>query len=175
MILSRWSFAGEISDGTSIRNYGYFPFGQLFGNIVYRADSLSDFKNLPSELRRVDAVIGNPPYQFLSGRGSPVAALNREGNEIESQILAGDIETLIARFPESSKGCRDKYKWFIDRATECLNIGGKLGYIVPNTWMAYPRYRDLRALLVDRGSIDQIVDFGTNAFSSAMVPTAALI
>jgi hypothetical protein len=120
-------------------------------------------------------VIGNPPYRFLSGRDSPIAALRREGQIDKSVKLGEEVGILAERFPESSAGCKDRYKWFIDRATECLKPGGYLGYVVPNTWLMYPRYLDLRVLLQARGRIEEVLDLGAHPFTRACVPVATLV
>ena len=147
----------------------------ILENSIILADALDTPENLPVKLNSFDAVIGNPPYQFYSGRGSPVAAFKHEGKHKEAKILANEIKTLTDRFPLSSHGCRDRYKWFIDRATQFLQTGGRLGFITPNTWLAYPRYRDIRCLLGSNGRIEQVIDFGSLAFDRAHVPAATLL
>jgi len=147
----------------------------LLEKIIIEADALADFDKLPINAGSFDGVIGNPPYQFFSGRGSPVAALRKSGKTKKAKILDDEINILVERFSESSSGCRDRYKWFIQRAIELIKPGGYLGYITPNTWLAYPRYHDIRNLLKKFGNIESVIDLGTLPFKRAHVPTAILI
>jgi len=147
----------------------------LSGRILRRADALSDFKDLPIGEGRADGVIGNPPYQFFSGRGSPVALLRKTGGHEKAETLRKEIDDLARRFPATSSGCRDRYKWFINRAVEFLRPGGILGFITPNTWIAYPRYRDIRNLLSSEGEFEAVIDLGSLAFERAHVPAAVMI
>lgn len=146
---------------------------ETLDKIILHQDALADLEEIP--LRSVDCVIGNPPYQFYSGRGSPVKALERAGKIQESRKLADELDILAKRFPQSSIGCRDRYKWFIDRAVEIIKPGGVLGFITPNTWLQYPRYDDIRTLLSQNGKIESVIDFGSHAFSRAHVPASILI
>ena len=144
-------------------------------DIILWTDALDDLKKFPIEKNSVDAVIGNPPYQFFSGRGSPVAALCRAGKPKYASRLKEEIEIFAQRFEDSSAGCRDKYKWFIQRSVELIKPGGYLGFITPNTWIAYPRYKDIRTLLSKCGSIVSVLNLGRYPFTRAHVPTAILI
>ncbi len=143
--------------------------------MLIEVDALSEIDRLPVGMDEADGVIGNPPYQFFSGRGSPVAALQRSGNEKESEKLSRELDLLSERFPATSHGCRDRYKWFINRAVELLHPGGILGFITPNTWIAYPRYRDIRTLLADEGRFISVIDLGAHTFRHAHVPTSIII
>ncbi len=147
----------------------------LSGRILRHADALSDFRDLPFGEGQADGVIGNPPYQFFSGRGSPVAFLRKTGGKKKAGELRKEIDELARRFPATSSGCRDRYKWFINRAVELLRPGGLLGFITPNTWIAYPRYRDIRILLDGEGDFEGVIDLGSLAFERAHVPAAVMI
>jgi len=147
----------------------------LSKDMILWTDALADLKKFPIGKNSVDAVIGNPPYQFFSGRGSPVAALYRAGKPKYASRLKEEIESLAQRFKESSAGCRDKYKWFIQRSVELIKPGGYLGFITPNTWIAYPRYKDIRTLLSRHGNIVSVLNLGRYPFKRAHVPTAILI
>jgi hypothetical protein len=157
------------------KNHGISIDKNALSGIVLKADSLSDNPEVVSKVGKIDAVIGNPPYQFLTGRGSPVAALQRDGEFAAANDLADEIAALTIQFPRSSKGCKDRYKWFIDRATQFPGNSGRLGFITPNTWLFYPRYADIRELLVSDGRLEAIADFGSCAFNRAHVPAAAFI
>ncbi|MCX6646793.1 MAG: N-6 DNA methylase [bacterium] len=155
--------------------YGIDSGKDILDKIILNQDALADFQDLPNKKYSVDCVIGNPPYQFYSGKGSPVKALERAGKLSESNKLAVELNILSKRFPQSSIGCLDRYKWFINRAIELIKPDGVLGFITPNTWLQYPRYRDIRTLLATNGNIESIIDFGQHAFSRAYVPSCVVI
>jgi len=156
-------------------HYGTGISRTVLDRIIIKADALADFDSLPVREGSADAVIGNPPYQFFSGKGSPVALLRKEGRHEEAEKLQMELEEHARRFPGTSHGCRDRYKWFVNRAVEFLHDGGMLGFITPNTWIAYPRYRDLRGLLAQEGKLEAVIDLGSHAFRRAHVPTSILI
>ncbi len=162
----RWHFENK---------YSLKPAKSTVEKILKCVDALSEFENLPFGIGNVDCVIGNPPYQFYSGKGSPVASLKKAGKNDEARKLEIELAGLAKRFPATSKGCRDRYKWFINRAVEFLKPGGILGFITPNTWMQYPRYRDVRTLLAGEGNIKAIIDLGSLAFRRAHVPASIII
>lgn len=123
-----------------------------------------------------DIVFGNPPYLFLSGKGSLVQKLLSEGNTDRAHILSEYFNRIAAKLPRSSQGCRDYYKWFFQKGLELLNGYGVLGYITPNTYLTLTRYADIRQLLFSslRGSA-KVLDLGFDVFSVPIVPSAITI
>ena len=98
-------------------------------------------------------VIANPPY------GAIIDELSM---------------TFAKLYPRSTKAFKDIYKMFIDKALSDLIIkGGCLIYIIPNTFIFQPRYRDIRLFLLDY-NIRRIINLGENVFET-VVPTAILI
>lgn len=148
---------------------------KVLDGIILKADALSEIERLPIKADSIDGIMGNPPYQFFSGRGSPVASLKKAGKLDEARILEKELDELTARFPRTSHGCRDRYKWFVDRAVELTRPDGMLGFITPNTWIAYPRYRDFRFLLSGEGRFESVIDLGSLAFKQAHVPASVMI
>jgi SAM-dependent methyltransferase len=147
----------------------------ILDEIIKCADALSAPSNLPFSLNSFDCVTGNPPYQNFSSRGSPVARLVSEGKIREAEELKSEINFYRARFPESSHGCLDRYKWFIDRGIQFLKAGGVLGYITPSTWLVLPRYSDIRKVCEENGKIIELIDFGSHAFDRAHVPASTFV
>lgn len=96
-----------------------------------------------------DVIVGNPPY----------------GADIDNYI-----EFYESRYPDTSKGYKDIYKYFFSRSLQLLKDGGSLGFITPNTFLRQPRYGDLRRLLLSQ-TINQLVDLGDNVFD-VVVPTS---
>ncbi len=97
-----------------------------------------------------DAIIGNPPY-------------------------GANIDKFINYFKEKFQDSIGKYveiyKIFLVTSIGLLRSGGKLGMITPNTFIAQPRYSDIRKFLL-QFNIEQVINLGDNVFSEAVVPTA---
>ncbi|PKP61089.1 restriction endonuclease [Candidatus Atribacteria bacterium HGW-Atribacteria-1] len=100
-----------------------------------------------------DIVIANPPY----------------GATIDE--LVGVYGKL---YPRTTKAFKDIYKIFIDKSlTDLIRKNGILTYIIPNTFMLQPRYKDLREFLLGF-DIKIILNLGEDVFE-AVVPTSILI
>lgn len=104
-----------------------------------------------------DAVLGNPPYLRIQELGRDVAAHCRE------------------RYA-TAYGAFDAYVPFIERGLRLLKPAGRLGYIVPSTWIKLDYGRRLRALFARERLVEHIVDFGhAQIFDSATNYTCLLI
>lgn len=111
----------------------------------------SDVFNRPSDCEKgFDIVIGNPPY------GANIDAL---------------VKVYEKRYPNTSHGFKDIYKYFFDRGLELCHEGATLCYITPNTYLRQPRYGDVRRVILDN-KICQILNLGENIFEEAVVPVA---
>ena len=119
-----------------------------------------------------EAVIGNPPFLFLSGRGSPVQQLKKQQKYLQANALRLKFETYKKLYPETSQGCRDLYKWFVQLCIELVQENGFIGLILPSSWIRLERYQDLRVLLLDR--LSHIEEYGS-VFASLTVPTSIII
>ena len=100
-----------------------------------------------------DAVIGNPPY----------------GSNIDEYV-----DYFKEVFGETVQNYVEAYKVFIAKSLELVKSDGNLCFITPNTFIAQPRYKDLRSFLLDK-KIEKIVDLGDNVFDGVVVPTAVLL
>ena len=95
-----------------------------------------------------DIVIGNPPY----------------GANIDSEIKFYE-----KKFPDTSHGFKDIYKYFVNLALSfLLNENGLLCFITPNTYFRQPRYSDLRKYLLNY-KIDKLVNLGANVFDASVL------
>jgi adenine-specific DNA-methyltransferase len=119
-----------------------------------------------------DIVIGNPPYLFLSGKGSPVQQLRKIGQITQAEILKQVYDDIATRFVNSSKGCRDYYKWFIEAAFYFAASRGIVSYITPNTFLTLKNYEDVRSILLQLNSTDFLLDLGFGIFEAPIVPSA---
>jgi len=102
------------------------------------ADSLAD-----ASRGQFDAVLGNPPYVSI--------------RELARTHSAAQVRSLRDRY-QTATGNFDLYVLFIERALELLKPGGKLGFIVPNKWATLDYAAMLRQLLLERTTLEQIVD-----------------
>ncbi len=90
-----------------------------------------------------DAVIGNPPYVDVKLLG-----------EDRKRILSDKFASATKRF--------DLYVPFVEQGLLLLRNDGLLGYILPSMFTRREYGSDLRRVIVQLGSVDKVVDFGTN-------------
>lgn len=121
-----------------------------------------------------DVVVGNPPYLFLSGKGSPSARLRREGHARAADLFDRMVLLATTLYPTASEGCRDLFKWFIARGLQLVNREGRLGYVVPSSWVGLPRFADIRRLTGAFG-VAELVDLGFAAFPDLTVSTSYFV
>ncbi len=101
-----------------------------------------------------DAVVGNPPY------GRNVLSEFRE-------YFEGGYETLQYKV--------DAFVLFLERGAKLLNRRGKLGYILPNTWLTTERFSKLRRFLLTGYSIETVVNLGKDVFADANIDTMLIV
>jgi len=95
-----------------------------------------------------DIVIGNPPY----------------GANIDN-----DIETYKKKYRSLIKNYADIYKMFIGEGINILRSNATLCLITPNTFLSQPRYKDIRAFILNY-NLYRVVNLGMGVFGSAVVP-----
>jgi type I restriction-modification system DNA methylase subunit len=101
-----------------------------------------------------DVVIANPPY----------------GADIDAQV-----SVLAKLYPNTTKEYKDIYKIFIELGVGKLKAGsGTLCYIIPNTLLLQPRYKDARQFLL-RHKLIELSNLGEGVFETVVVPTCVLI
>ncbi|MGH2904080.1 MAG: Eco57I restriction-modification methylase domain-containing protein [Solirubrobacteraceae bacterium] len=88
-----------------------------------------------------DAVIGNPPY-------------------VRIQELGRDVAEYCRQHYDTATGAFDAYVPFIERGVSLLRPHGRLGFIVPNTFLKLDYGARLRARLAERRLVEEFVDFG---------------
>lgn len=103
-----------------------------------------------------DAVIGNPPY-------------------VRPHNLSHGLKEYLWAHYSTFVGKSDLYCCFIQRAIELLRPGGYLGYVVSNGWLRLDSFQTLRRYLLDRTSLDRIVDFTDDVFPTANVKVSLLL
>lgn len=97
-------------------------------------------------------IIGNPPWG---------ANVERFSNWLKKN------------YPDSTRVYIDTYKLFIDRSLSLLASGGYLGFVVPNSFLFQPAYKDIMAIINKYRYT--VVDLGDRVFKDVHIPTALLI
>jgi hypothetical protein len=134
-----------------------------------------EFSDVFKEKGGFDVVIGNPPYKFLSGKGSPVKVLESEGKIKEAEDLKKELDSIAKKYSKSSAGCRDYYKWFAELGVSLLRLNGVFSYITPNTYLSLSNYQDLRRIIFEECKCLKIIDLGFDIFDQPVVPSAIFV
>ncbi len=107
-----------------------------------------------------DAIIGNPPYIRIQAL--------KEWAPVE-------VEYYKRRYRAASKGNYDIYVVFVEQGLALLNGQGRLGYILPNKFLATDYGRPIRELIVERQALSELIDFGhEQVFAQATTYTCLL-
>ena len=105
-----------------------------------------------------DVIIGNPPWVFArSGR------LRKE--EKDYYYRSYDIANYQL----------NTYALFIERSYRMLRTGGRLGFIVPNTWLTIISFEPLRRFLLEKTADLQIINVYGRVFDEANVDCCLLL
>lgn len=100
-----------------------------------------------------DVVIGNPPYVRVSDKNM-IEYFNLKYHHQDYQ--------------------QDLYLLFLEKYKNLLIIGGKLGVIIPNTWLQSIKFRNIRKYLINDYYWDKILTFSNRVFE-AIVDTHVII
>ncbi len=152
------SLAYNIVNGNALIDVDFYE------DDLYPAD---DLRLRPIPLKRTfpkvfeaggfDAVVGNPPYLFIT-----------ELSDDEKRYFQKRYQSTEYRF--------DIYGLFIERAmTEILRPGGRIGYIIPHTLLANDSFTKLRNLLLRESYVDEVLDIGPGVFQKAKNETMILV
>lgn len=103
-----------------------------------------------------DAVIGNPPYGIIGSDNY---------NDDTIKYLKGY---------NVSQYKMDLFHLFIQKGIDLMKKDGRMGYIVPNTWLTLQYTDKLRKYILDHSTIFEIVIFEHLVFKAANVHTAII-
>jgi type I restriction-modification system DNA methylase subunit len=103
-----------------------------------------------------DAVIGNPPYVFLT-----------------NDLFSKDITQYLNSY-KVAQYRTDLFHLFIQKGIDLVNQKGLLGYIVPNTWFTIHFTTKLREYVLKTTIIDELVLFEHKVFQNADVHTGLI-
>lgn len=127
--------------------------------IVYDSLKRLDDLSITEKIRNVwsnhyDYVIGNPPYLSFGLRGT---------GSLEPQYR----EYLRNAYIDSAEYKLSYYVLFIQRGIEMLKDTGKLGYIIPDSFLLGRYYSKIRRYIMDNTAVKIITHINSNVFSSA--------
>ena len=100
-----------------------------------------------------DVVIGNPPY------GANLS-------QIEKDYFYGKFETVEYQI--------DTYTLFMEQAHKILNANGKLGYIIPSTWLTMFYFKNLRKYLIENSRFENLLLFRYQVFEEVTAETSII-
>lgn len=104
-----------------------------------------------------DFVVGNPPYGY------------------RKIFTPSQKRYLKTAYNEVYQGTYDFYQFFIKRGIDFLNAGGRLGYIVSNTFLSKPTSTKLRLFLLNTNKINELFDLGQSVFDEPVIENVLLI
>ncbi|MEW5959630.1 MAG: N-6 DNA methylase [Chloroflexota bacterium] len=107
-----------------------------------------------------DAVIGNPPYIRIQAM---------------KEWAPREVEFYKERYVSASKGNYDIYVVFVEKGLDLLNERGRLGFILPNKFLATDYGLALRKIISERHALVQLIDFEhSQVFEQATTYTCLL-
>lgn len=131
----------------------------LYGDIIERIECEEIYKIFSKLLKqeeillnKYDLLITNPPYMNWS-------------------LMTDSIKDFLSENYEKYKN--DLFSAFIYKATNMMTCSGYVGMLTPYVWMSNSSYKNLRKYLLDKTSINSLVQLEYNAFEAACVPVVA--
>lgn len=113
-----------------------------------------------------DATVGNPPYvrqeKLPRDKDHYRKHLSRLGRDGSDEYQTGE---------KKIDGRADLYCYCLTHATEFLNEGGRLAWIIPTKWMLSNYGNSLKQFIYDHYSMQAIVSFDGRLFDDALVDT----
>ena len=107
-----------------------------------------------------DVIVGNPPYIRIQ--------MLKEWAPLE-------VEYYKRRYRAAGKGNYDIYVVFVEKGLSLLNERGRLGFILPNKFLATDYGQPLRETIAERQALSALVDFGhEQVFDQATTYTCLL-
>jgi len=109
----------------------------------------------PETRRGFDVVIGNPPYLGIEST-----------RDSDRKYLGRAFQSVMRRF--------DVFGLFIEKSMSLLGDGASFGMIVPSTLLNNLTFSELRRMLLERVSIETVVNLGGGVFANANNDTMIL-
>jgi hypothetical protein len=131
--------------------------GSLFGDEEERKLCPMNFpKTFPEITERggFDAVIGNPPYLYSAGQEHP--------DYFEHKFKLSQYQT-------------DFYVYFIEQAINLTKPGGKVSYIVSDSWLNSGYFSNLRNFLLTKTQIESVTTFNYPVFKNVTLENSIFV
>ena len=158
----------NIKSGNSLIDTDYYDNEMDFGE-EKKVKPFSWQKAYPSIFKNggFDIVIGNPPYVFTRDVDWSDEVKNYFWSKFE-----------ISKFNDKSRknqsGKINLYILFIIKSTELLNKNGILSFIIPNGLLRTTTYDTARKFILERTTIERIVDLKDGVFEGVTASTIIL-
>jgi type I restriction-modification system DNA methylase subunit len=155
----------NIKSGNSLIDTDYYDNQLDFGE-ERKIKPFSWQKAYPSIFKNggFDVVIGNPPYVFTRDVDWSDEVKNYYWSKFE--ISKGDDKSR-----KNQSGKINLYILFIIKSTELLNKNGCLSFIIPNGLLRTTTYDTARKFILERTSIERIVDLKDGVFEGVTAST----
>lgn len=126
-----------------------------------------DCAELPAAIREFWAadyacVIGNPPYVSFGMRGA--GRLEAAYRDYLRQAYAATAEYKLSY-----------YVLFLQRGIELLQTGGRLGFIVPDSFLLGRYYSKIRKYILDNTAIERLAHIAASVFKSASTGYSTIV
>lgn len=119
--------------------------------------NVSEGNLFDSNIPKVDAVIGNPPYVIRHRFENPDKIIKQYSNQLEFSDQA------------------DLYVYFIVRALESLNPEGRFAMIVSNSWMKKKYGEEFKKYLLRELDIKALIGFQERVFPDKLVNSVCIL
>lgn len=119
--------------------------------------NVSEGNLFDSDLPKVDAVIGNPPYVIRHRFENPDKIIEQYSNQLDFSDQA------------------DLYVYFIVRALESLKAEGRFAMIVSNSWMKKKYGEEFKKYLLRELDIKALIGFQERVFPDKLVNSVCIL
>jgi len=135
------------------------PINYEIQNDPFNFQWIFEFPEILYQLQGFGFIVGNPPYIQLS--------MDSNLRELYQDYLKD--------FYGSSMGRLNTFGFFIKLGIDLLTKDGMLGYIVPNTILNLPYYKELREMILNSCNIESICLLQYLPFKNALVENVIII
>ncbi|MBS4535946.1 N-6 DNA methylase [Clostridium sp. D2Q-14] len=130
--------------------------GELY-NLNFNLINLNFLKEGKLDNINFDYIIGNPPYLE-----------NRKINKYyQKDYLKKKYKTAVGRF--------DIYSLFIEKSIKLLKNNGRIGYIIPGSFLTNNNFSELRGFILDSCFIEKVINLGEKIFKDVDMNMSIII
>jgi adenine-specific DNA methylase len=119
--------------------------------------NISEGNLFDSDLPKVDAVIGNPPYVIRHRFENPDKIIEKYSNQLDFSDQA------------------DLYVYFIVRALQSLKPEGRFAMIISNSWMKKKYGEEFKEYLLRKLDIKSLIGFQERVFADKLVNSVCIL